>query len=725
MNALLNTFARPAGWLMLVSAVAALGVLVTLMFLHQAHTGPRARASAWRAGAAALLGTVLWCLQAGVMPLLPLPPNTTLDAMGQAVVWLLAVGLAIPICEVVARHWMQRWAFLLAGFLLGAALMVVQHAGMGSVLLAPPVSTHWMDILPASALGFGAAVLGFLLVARAASEEGRRSNGMALGAVGCIAGGGSLAMLAAGLAAEVPPGAQATPGGLTIDSLELLATIGAPALFATTWIVIHITRQARRSVDAARHNLAQATRLDALTGLLNRPALEEHLGTLCRTAETRSTRVALLFIDLDGFKAINESCGHEIGDQLLRGAGARLRVFLADDLALGRLNGDKFLLLLPDASDDRDLSRLADRIIETVQKPMAIGGREFALSCSVGISVFPDHGAMPVLVARAERATAAAKRSGGTTHCFFDPTMQAPPRDQMDLVRDLRRALDQRQLELYYQPKVHAPSGQITGAEALVRWRHPSRGMLSPGLFIPIAERFGLIGALGDWVIDEACRQARTWRDQGLRMRVSINLSMQQLRQEDLVPRIVATLRKHRIEPSQITCEITETIAMEDATGTRAVLDALNETGVHISIDDFGAGFSSLNYLRQLPAKELKIDQSFVADLATSAEARAIVDAVVKPLRLKVVAEGVESEEQQKILASLGCDELQGYLFAKPMSATALGLWAMDDVGPRDIGFRASLFGVPTQPMGLNRPPAPAAPIATSAPTAGRRNAIH
>jgi diguanylate cyclase len=743
------TLLQPIAWPLLAAAVGGLGVLVTLMLLHQAYTAPKSQALAWRATAAAVLGGVFWSTQALLLSSVAWPPGVRVDFLGQAVAALAAVALAVPACELLVRHWMQRWAFVAAGLVCGVATLVVHQIGIGAVNLLPAAQTPWMALVAPALVGLSTAVIGFLLVAAAAQMGGRRSNATALAAVGLLGVGGSVAVYAAGLAVQVDPAATLVPAGIPIDTINLLALIGAPMLFASAWTVIHVLRKARMSVDLARQNMEQASRRDALTGLLNRPALDEQLAQLCRAAESRGSRVALVFIDLDGFKAINEACGHELGDEVLKAIAARLRVFLADDLALGRLNGDKFLLLLPDASADADLSRLASRIIETIQRPLMIGGRELLISGSIGVSVYPDHGALPVLTARAERAATAAKRSGGGTHCFFEASMAAPARDQMDLVRDLRQAIEQRQLELFYQPKVHAPSGEITGAEALLRWRHPSRGMVSPGVFIPVAEKFGLIGALGNWVIDESCRQARAWRDQGLRMRVSINLSMQQLRQEDLVARIAAAIKRYRVDPSHITCEITETAAMDDAAGTRVVLEALAKVGVHISIDDFGAGYSSLAYLRQLPAKELKIDQSFVADLETSADARAIVDAVVKlgkTLRLKVVAEGVETEAQQKILASLGCDELQGYLFAKPMSATALGLWAMDDVGPRQIAFRDSLFGLSTQQLPMSAPqaaavnkaqqafrsprPTPAAAPAagapaTSAPTAGRRNAIH
>jgi diguanylate cyclase len=263
------------------------------------------------------------------------------------------------------------------------------------------------------------------------------------------------------------------------------------------------------------------------------------------------------------------------------------------------------------------------------------------------------------------------------------------------LLRDLRQAVARHQLELVFQPKVHAPTGEVTGAEALLRWHHPQRGMVSPVVFVPIAERHGLIGTLGEWVIDEACRQARVWRDEGLRMRVAINLSVHQLRRPDLADRIAAALTRHQINPDLLTCEITESVAMEDSEATMKVFEKIAAVGVHLSIDDFGTGYSSLSYLRKLPVSELKIDRSFVLDLETSADACAVVEAVVKlahTLGLKVVAEGVETEGQNRILRGFGCDQLQGYLFAKPMAAKALSLWAMNEVGPRAIDFRDSLF---------------------------------
>ncbi|MBC8057418.1 MAG: EAL domain-containing protein, partial [Rhizobiales bacterium] len=367
-----------------------------------------------------------------------------------------------------------------------------------------------------------------------------------------------------------------------------------------------------------------------------------------------------------------------------RGAGSAARV-----------GGDEFLLLAVGAGAQDTVARLAERLIDSLSQPYKIDGREVAISCSVGIAVYPDNCHANKLIARADAAMYAAKRAGGARHCFYAPEMDVDVQQNFDMLRDLRQALANDELELFFQPKIDARSGKVTAAEALLRWNHPTRGMVMPANFIPLAERSGLIGPLGNWVIEAACKQARAWRDKGLRMRVAINLSAHQMRQDDIADRIAEALTRHRIHPSLLTCEITETAAMEDTGATQETFRRLGEMGAHLSIDDFGTGYSSLSYLRQLPAEELKIDGSFVKDVDHSADARAVIDAVVKlahALGLKVVAEGVETLRQHKVLVELGCDELQGYLFAKPMTARALLLWAMDDRSTSAV-FRDSLFG--------------------------------
>ncbi|HZT55812.1 MAG TPA: bifunctional diguanylate cyclase/phosphodiesterase, partial [Burkholderiaceae bacterium] len=438
---------------------------------------------------------------------------------------------------------------------------------------------------------------------------------------------------------------------------------------------------------------------DALTGLPTRPYFERRLLRAAKKCDARpQTRLAVLFIDLDGFKPVNDTFGHSSGDRVLAQVGRRLKARARGAGAVARLGGDEFVLLAVGRGGEDSVARLAVRVIAALSQPYKVGGREVAISCSVGIAMYPDDaGACDAgkLIARADAAMYAAKRAGGARHCFYVPTMDVDAQHNFDLLRDLRLALPNDELELYFQPKVDARSGKVTAAEALLRWNHPTRGLVMPGDFIALAERSGLIGPLGNWVIEAACKQVRAWRDKGLRMRVAINLSAHQMRQDDIAERIAAALARHRIHPALLTCEITETAAMEDTGATQETFRRLGEMGAHLSIDDFGTGYSSLAYLRRLPAEELKIDASFVGDVDHSADARAVIDAVVKlahALGLKVVAEGVETLRQQKILVELGCDELQGYLFARPMTARALLRWAMDDRANSAV-FRDSLFG--------------------------------
>ncbi|HRI17565.1 MAG TPA: bifunctional diguanylate cyclase/phosphodiesterase, partial [Burkholderiaceae bacterium] len=445
----------------------------------------------------------------------------------------------------------------------------------------------------------------------------------------------------------------------------------------------------------ARDELRRASTTDPLTLLPNRLLFEERLQRAVHRVDRSGQHLALLFLNVDGLKDVNESFGQSVGDAVLRTVGQRLRSFCGQAL-LARAGGDEFLILFDDDPDATAVARRAAALLDEIARPCELPQHPVQVTASIGIAMYPDHGALSRLIPHASAALLAAKRAGGATYSFFEAHMVAGRRDEAELLRDLRGAIEARALELVYQPKIHAPSGQITGAEALMRWHHPRRGTISPQVFIPLAEHYGLIHTLGDWAIEEACRQIRAWRNQGLRMRVAINLSVHQLRQPDLAARVGAALKRHRLEPRLLTCEITESVAMDDSPATLEVIQQLAEVGVHLSIDDFGTGYSNLARLRQRSAEELKIDASLVLGLETSGDARAIVDAVVKlaqALDLKVVAEGVENEQQQAILRQLGCDELQGFLFAKPMTARALAHWAMTREGPRALDFRASLFG--------------------------------
>jgi diguanylate cyclase (GGDEF)-like protein len=478
-------------------------------------------------------------------------------------------------------------------------------------------------------------------------------------------------------------------------------------LIALAGLAVALQSNTRRSRDQSTttpKSISDSRELaeDPLTRLPTRAHFERALDVQVIQSDKLQRHLALFFVDLDGFKPVNDTFGHSSGDEVLRQVGQRLLSTVRAGDVVARIGGDEFVLLITDAEDRKAVSNRAQRVIDAVAKKYVVDGREVNIGCSIGITMYPDDGQSTKLVAKADAAMYAAKRAGGTGFCFYTNDMEDDAKERFDLLRDLRKAIEEGgQLELYYQPKVHAISGKVTAAEALIRWNHPTRGLLSPSVFIPLAERFGLIRSIGQWVIDDACRQARIWNDSGLRMRVAVNLSALQMRQDDIVDQIREALDRHDIDPRLLTCEITESVAMEDTRATQATFLALGSLGVHMAIDDFGTGYSSLAYLRKLPAEELKIDRAFVMDVETSADARAVVNAVVKlaqALGLKVVAEGVENERQRDILREIGCDELQGFLFARPMRARSLLIWAMDDRQTESESFASSLFLSPPVP---------------------------
>ena len=682
-------------WIGLSLPLMAMAAQQSFAWVERAASGDRHARLRRLLGGGLSLGTGIWAAHGIAASMYPVYIAVGYDPWTEMAVWMLAVASSVAALAwsgVRRGHIAQGLA---AACGLGSAIVALQMLGLLSSGWTPGIEWHTRLLLLAWLSCIGGCLLTFALlhVLRARERRvvllGRIVAGLSLGAAVVL--GQHFVIVAADLPSQ---GASAHAGQVSPVEMAALVLLGATALlFGLRFLLGRCLKLEKARVEA-RRAVATHSLNDPLTGLPNRPLFEGTLAQAVRQADTRPHRLALLLINLDGFKLINQAFGYRGGDQVLCEVAARLRA-LSEPYMTARLAGDEFLMLLTTDPRPEDASDLAARLLAAVGRPVKIEGRDTSVSCSIGVVMYPEHGAMSTLFGHADAAMRTAKAAGGASHAFFEARMINGSRDQVELLRDLRLALSRDQIELYYQPKIHAPSGEITGAEALMRWRHPQRGMVSPAEFIPIAERYGLIGSLGQWVIEESCRQVRAWRDTGLRMRVAINLSVHQLRQPDLAERIGAALQHYQINPDLITCELTETAAMDDTEVTTRVLGQLAKVGVHISIDDFGTGHSSLSYLRKLPAQELKIDRSFVMDLETSEDARKVASAVInlaKALQLQVVAEGVETEAQNRILREFGCDQLQGYLFAKPMSAKALALWAMDDVGPRTLSFRESLF---------------------------------
>ncbi len=452
-------------------------------------------------------------------------------------------------------------------------------------------------------------------------------------------------------------------------------------------ILIEDMRRTNDELQQVRHdlqnNLAEKTRelgeivhFDTLTRLPNRLLLRERVEQAVAQAMRHGGKIAVVVADLDRFKLVNEMLGPSGGDQLLQAVAERLQDCARSGDTLARPGGDEFIFLLPELGSEHDITSVTQKIIGACVQPFNIGSEEIYLTCSVGVSVYPyDGDGFDVLMKNAEAAMYHAKDQGRNNYQFYTREMNAMAFGRLMLETGLRHALERNEFELYYQPQVDSESGRIVGVEALLRWRHPDLGFVPTNEVITLLEETGLIEPVGEWILHTACTQAKLWLDAGLPpLRMSVNLSARQFKQADLADRIQRILSEVGLDPELgwLDLELTESMIMQDAETTLGTLHKLNALGVKLSIDDFGTGYSSLSYLRRFPIHTLKIDQSFTRDLGNSDDAAAIVAAIIglaRGLKLSVIAEGVETQEQLDILRDLGCEVYQGYLFSRPVPA--------------------------------------------------------
>ncbi|HAF55144.1 MAG TPA: diguanylate cyclase, partial [Thauera sp.] len=434
------------------------------------------------------------------------------------------------------------------------------------------------------------------------------------------------------------------------------------------------------SAREAEAKIQYLARYDTLTGLHNRSAWQEQARIALCSAARHQDKFAILFLDLDNFKTVNDSLGHPAGDRMLAMAASRLSRCVRDEDLLARLGGDEFVALLSRLSNMEEAALVADRMLAALVEPMNIDGHELHLSASVGIALYPNDGAeVDTLLKHADTAMYGAKEAGRNTYRFFIPEMNARATERLLMEADLRRAVERNELVLHYQPQIEAADGQPYGCEALVRWIHPQRGMVPPDQFIPLAEETGLIAPIGEWVLREACRQQVRWRAAGLpSLIVAVNISALQFRKRDFVPMVARLLAETGADPSCIELEITESALMEPSAELSERLQDLVDLGLTLALDDFGTGYSSLSYLKRLPIARLKIDRSFVDDLPGNAEDAAVTAAALslaRDLDMQVVAEGVETTAQRQFLAERGCHAMQGYLFSRPLTVDAFTDW--------------------------------------------------
>lgn len=698
-------------------AIAVLASYVTLDLARRMRAAQRHVGAVWWAAGSVVMGTGIWAMHFLGMQAFELPVALGFTGGLTLLSWLAAVSASAMALGLTNLPRFGRWQILFGALFMGAAISGMHYIGMRAMQMS--IDIVWNPVLVVMSIvvavvASATALLIFRWVVRRQHERKRVGYQIAAALVMGVAICG---MHYTGMAAaSFPEGSIClSANGLGGSGLTAMVVISTGMLLLSTLFTSVLdarlqgtARQLNASLQesnarlmAANAQLQKQAFADPLTLLPNRLLFEDRLAhalLLLDRSRHRGAgpRLAVMFVDLDGFKPINDSFGHAAGDAILRSAAERLRLQARDSDTVARVGGDEFLILLENVNDPADCLAVAHRLLNALGQPFEVAGKTVQIACSIGIVVYPDHGERDKLVANADAAMYAAKRAGGNGYALFESHMDSDATAQLSLQQDLRHAIPRGELSLHYQPKIDARRGRINGVEALLRWRHPERGNVSPAEFIPVAERFGLIAQLGNWVIEEACRQMAAWNWDGLRMRVAINLSAYQLRESGLAERIRDALRRHGVPASHLLCEITESVAMEDTRATQRAIEELGHIGVYLAIDDFGTGYSSLHYLRSLPARQLKIDRSFVRDLEEQEDARAVVDAVVRlahALGLRVVAEGVETAGQRDILAAMHCDELQGFYFARPMPADALLAWAEGDKPDGAADFSPSMIG--------------------------------
>lgn len=635
----------------------------------------------WMSGGALAMGVGVWSMHFIGMLALRLPFALGFDVGITALSLLIAVlscGFALWL---VNQPRLPAWQLAFGALVMGAGISSMHYTGMAAMRMTPGIDydpTLFSASLLIAVVASGAALwIAFNL--RRNTPYVRLMRGGAAVVMGlAIVGMHYTGMAAAQFADESYCGAALSGlSGKGLDNLVVVTSL-AVLVIALLTSVLDARLEARTSVLADSLSLAnqELTHLalhDTLTGLPNRTLLADRIQQAIQAVNEKGGCFALMFIDLDGFKPVNDAFGHHMGDQLLREVGLRLREDLRSQDTLARIGGDEFVLLVRLSQPD-DALRLAERQVGLVNRAFKVAEHELKISASVGIAIFPGNGGNPQeLLMNADAAMYHAKGMGKNGYSFFDVSMNTNARKQLQLLQDLRNAVEQQQFCLHYQPKFDAVSGIPVGAEALLRWQHPQQGLLLPATFIELAEKTGLIIPIGEWVLNEACRQMRLWYAQGYEdWRIAVNLSALQFCHAGLVKSVATALDRHQLPANSLTLEITETTAMSDADASMTVLQQLSDMGVDLSIDDFGTGYSSLMYLKRLPANELKIDRGFVRDLEHDGDDAAIVSAIVAlghALGLRIVAEGVETDVQQNFLTRLGCNSLQGYLLGHPLPA--------------------------------------------------------
>jgi len=667
-------------WLVCLSVFVAIFVSYTALNLA-ARVSAASNTSArwWHAGGAIAMGGGIWSMHFIGMLAFSLPISLAYDVGKTLMSLAIAIAISGYALRIAGRRRSSLLQLAMSAVVMGFGICAMHYSGMSAIEIQPIITYEPWLLVASVIIAVVASFAALLLFVRQRVQRTLQAHLTTLGAA-IVMGLAISGMHYTGMAASrfspdsfclTATGANGTWLAIAIATLSLGAlTLALVLLFYDA----HLQRSQTHAAELQRAN-AQLQHLathDALTGLPNRVLLADRIEQAIAQADRCNRSFALLMVDLDRFKSINDSLGHEAGDALLRQVAERLRNTLRKVDTLARIGGDEFVMVLNGITSPHDVEVVITNVLETVGCPLELDSIEVQTSPSIGVSVYPHDGNdAQTLLKHADAAMYHAKKMGRNTFQFFAPDMNAFTRERLELEGALRNAVARREFVLHYQPKVSFENGHIVSVEALVRWNHPQRGLLSPAEFIPLAEETGFILPIGTWVLREACRQLQQWHAAGLgHLRVAVNLSAQQFRDKSLLEIVRAALADAQLEPRFLELELTETAVMQDAGQSAAILRSLSEIGVRISVDDFGTGYSSLSYLQRFPLNKVKIDRSFVREIVRSHGDSEIVRAIVSlahSLRLAVIAEGVETEEQLDFLNRIGCDQYQGYFCSPPV----------------------------------------------------------
>jgi diguanylate cyclase len=696
-------------WLVGLSiAVAMLVSYTALRLAARVATSERRGARIWVGIGAVAMGVGIWSMHFIGMLAFSLPIPLAYDVPTTLVSLAIAIITSGFSLQITSGQRLTIPRLSGSAVVMGAGISAMHYMGMAAITVVPPIAYDPLLVATSILIAVAASYVALWLFFRL-RDGNSLYQWLTRIAAALVMGVAISGMHYTGMAAARFASGSFCLGGATFQNGWLATSIGlfALGLLAVTLLTAlydaHVQSNARvhaQRLEQANAELQHQATHDALTGLPNRVLFLDRLGREIAHGERDGRSFAVLAVDLDRFKVINDTLGHGPGDELLKEIAGRLsRTNRAVD-TVARTGGDEFLLLITDIRNPADVVLIASKIIAELDKSIVIGGAEVHASASIGISVYPIDGTdSDSLVAHADEAMYFAKQHGRNSFKFFSPDMSVFSRERLDLERDLRRALPMKQFEVHYQPKMDVATGRMNSVEALLRWRHPTRGLVAPLDFIPLAEETGLMFAIGEWVLREACRQARRWQLDGQPfLRIAVNISPIHFRQPKFLEVVRSALADHNLEPRFLEIELTETTVMDHAEASVQILEELSRMGVLVSIDDFGTGYSSMSYLRRFPIDKLKIDRSFINDMATNADAASIVKAIISlahSLRLKVVAEGVETAAQLQQLRDLGCDQFQGFYRSAAVLPDEIEKFIRTT--PRGIELSGPLTGTETQ----------------------------